>query len=148
MKRVFVDSSVLFSAANSPSGGSSKLFTIDTIHLVSSRLVLTEVEWNVRKKLHGYHFDRFLFLISLMDIITSKPSDKLIQKARDVIAQKDAVILAEAKQANTDFLVTLDRKHFLQEAAMKFLYPKKIVTPKMLIERVSRLKSTVINKPQ
>ncbi|KKT37541.1 MAG: hypothetical protein UW22_C0024G0008 [Candidatus Gottesmanbacteria bacterium GW2011_GWB1_44_11c] len=138
MKRVFVDSSVLFSAANSPSGGSSKLFTIDTIHLVSSRLVLTEVEWNVRKKLHGYHFDRFLFLISLMDIITSKPSDKLIQKARDVIAQKDAVILAEAKQA----------KHFLQEAAMKFLYPKKIVTPKMLIERVSRLKSTVINKPQ
>jgi predicted nucleic acid-binding protein len=82
-----------------------------------------------------------------MDIIISKPSDTLIQKARTVIVEKDAVILAEAKQAKTDFLVTLDQKHFLQEPAMKFLHPKKIVTPKMLIETLSRLKSTVINKP-
>ena len=51
MITVFLDSSVFFSAINSPSGGSAKLFTLKTIDLITSKLVLVEVERNVRKKL-------------------------------------------------------------------------------------------------
>jgi len=133
MKKVFVDSSVLFTAVNSPTGGSAKLFTLTSVQLVTSTLVLTEVERNVRKKLHDYHLSRFFMLVTQLKIITQKPKIPLIKKAQKAIVEKDAVILAEAKQAKADILVTLDRKHFFTESARNFLRPKKICTPKMIL---------------
>lgn len=138
MKSVFVDSSVLFTAVNSPSGGSSKLFTVKKITLVTSLLVLTEVERNVRTKLQSYHLDRFFLLVSKIRILNQKPNDKLITRAKRVIVEKDAPILAEAKQAKTGILVTLDKKHFLQEKVAKFLSPQKILTPKILLEKYKK----------
>jgi hypothetical protein len=44
------------------------------------------------------------------------------------------VILAEAKKAETDYVATLDVKHFLTPKAAAFLKRQKIVTPKKLIE--------------
>lgn len=139
MKIVFVDSSVLFSAVNSPSGGSSKLFVLKGIRLITSKLVLTETERNVRKKLHEYHLERFFMLVSKLEILAQLPNNLLIKKAKEVIAEKDAVILAEAKQAKTNILVTLDKKHFLNSEVSKFLKPQKTLTPKMLIEIISPL---------
>lgn len=81
MKTVFVDSSVLFSAVNSPTGGSSKLFTLNNIKLITSKLVLTETERNVRKKLHGYHIDRFFMLVGKMVILQQLSDKKLIKNA-------------------------------------------------------------------
>lgn len=75
-------------------------------------------------------------LIAKIKIVSQMPKEALIKKAKKAIAEKDAVILAEAKQAKTDFLVTLDRKHFLAKSAKNFLKPKKIVTPKMILEEV------------
>ena len=49
---IFLDSSVLFSAVNSPIGGSAKLFVTPNIRLFVSKIVLHEVEKNVRAKLH------------------------------------------------------------------------------------------------
>ena len=132
MKKVFVDSSVLFTAVNSPLGGSAKLFTVKNIELVTSILVLTEVERNVRKKLQSYHLERFFMLVDQLKIISQTPKDLFIRKAKEVIVPKDAIILAEAKQAKADYLVTLDKKHFLTPGAKKFLSPQKIATPKML----------------
>lgn len=129
---VFVDSSVLFSAVNSPTGGSAKLFTLKKITLATSKLVLTETERNVRRKLQSYHLERFFMLVGKMKIVDQIPNNKVIKQAQRVIVQKDATILAEAKQAKTQFLVTLDRKHFLTESVAKFLKPQKVVTPKML----------------
>lgn len=134
MKRIFLDSSVLFTAINSPTGGSSKLFTLKRLMLCTSRVVLTEVERNVRQKLQSYHLDRFFLLTSKLQIINQKPEIALINKAKSAIHEKDAIILAEAKQADIDILVTLDMKHFFTEKAMKFIAPKKIMTPKMVIE--------------
>lgn len=133
MRTAFIDSSVLFSAVNSPTGGSSKLFTLKKIQLVASPLVLAEVEKNVRKKLQSHHLERFFMLVGKLKIITQFPDDKLVSIAKRVIAQKDAVILAEAKKAKTDFLVTLDKKHFFTPKVLRFLQKKKVVTPKMLI---------------
>lgn len=131
--KVFVDSSVLFTAVNSPTGGSAKLFTLKQLQLATSKVVLGEVERNVKKKLHSYHLERMVFLADKMAVLEQIPDETLIERAREVIVEKDAVILAEAKQAQTDFLVTLDKKHFLQPAVSKFLKPKKVVTPKMLL---------------
>lgn len=132
MKSVFLDSSVLFSAVNSPTGGSSKIFTLKDIKITTSKLVLTEVERNVRKKLHTFHLERFFILVKNLEIINQSPDLNLIEKAKQIIVSKDAVILAEAKKAKTDYLITLDRKHFLVPKVIDFLKPQKIVTPKML----------------
>jgi len=133
MKRAFLDSSVLFTAVNSPSGGSAKLFTLKKIKLVASKVVLTETERNVRKKLRGYHLKRFFLLVGQLEVLDQKPNPKLIEKARRVIVKKDAVILAEAKKSKCDFLITLDKKHFFPRSVAKFIKPQKILTPKMLL---------------
>lgn len=138
MKTVFVDSSVLFSAVNSPTGGSSKIFTLKHIKLITSTVVLAETERNVRNKLHDYHLERFFMLVDKIEIIKQLPDNRLIAKAKKVIAQKDSVILAESKKSDADFLVTLDRKHFLTKPAAEFLLPQKAVTPKFIIEIIEK----------
>lgn len=137
MKTVFVDSSVLFTATNSPTGGSAKLFTLKGIKLIVSPWVLTETERNVRAKLHDYHLDRFFHLAGQTQIFKAQLDSKLIQKAQKVIAKKDAVILAEARLSKSDFLVTLDRKDFLNEKVAKFLMPAIALTPKELMESLT-----------
>lgn len=135
-KTAFLDSSVLFTASNSPSGGSSKLFTLKGIELVTSELVLAEVERNVRKKLQSHNLERFFMLASKLTILKHKPEEKLISKAKKVIVEKDAVILAEAKNAKTNFLITLDRKHFFKPPVVSFLKPQKVLTSKEFIKKV------------
>ena len=138
MITVFLDSSVFFSAINSPSGGSAKLFTLKTIDLITSKLVLVEVERNVRKKLLDYHLERFFFLAEKIKIVDLTVKQKLINKAEEVIAKKDAVILSQAKQARTNFLVTLDKRHFLKAKATKFISPTKVLTPKDLLQMLEK----------
>ena len=51
-----------------------------------------------------------------------------------MIVKQDAVILAEAKMAKANYLITLDKKHFLIPEVVSFLKPKKIFTPKMFFD--------------
>lgn len=134
LKTAFLDSSVLFTAVNSPAGGSAKLFTLSKIKLITSKVVLAEVERNIRQKLQSYHLERFFMLVSKLEILGQNPNESLIRQAKEKIAEKDAVILAEAKMAKADFLITLDRKHFLTESVAKFLKPQEALTPKQLFE--------------
>lgn len=133
MKTAFLDSSVLFTAVNSPTGGSAKLFTIENIQLITSRVVLVEVERNVKEKLQSYHLERFFMLVKKLKILDQIPDDNLINKTKKIIVVKDAVILAEAKNSQCEFLITLDKKHFLTVKVAKFLDPAKAVTPKELL---------------
>lgn len=136
MKKAFLDSSVLFAAVASPTGGSSKLFTMKNLQLTTSPTVLTEVERNVRKKLQSHNLERFFMLVSKIIITSQKPNDQLIKQAMKIIVAKDAVILQETKQAGLNFLVTLDRKHFLTDKVETFLKSQKVLTPKMLIQKL------------
>ena len=112
-KAAFLDSSVIFTAINFPFGGSSKLFTIRGTKLITSKVVLAEVERNVRKKLQSYHLERFFMLAQKLTVSQKIPNKKLINKAKKVIVEKDSIILAEAKSAKTEYLITLDKKTFL-----------------------------------
>lgn len=133
--RLFLDSSVLFSAVYSPIGGSSKLFTLKSVELFASKVVLHEVEKNVRLKLENYHLDRFFMLVSKLNILESRIDDKLINKAKKYIIEKDSVILAEFINSNCDYLMTLDRRDFLQEKVINYVKPKLILTPKMFFNK-------------
>ncbi|MDO8570198.1 MAG: PIN domain-containing protein [Candidatus Daviesbacteria bacterium] len=136
LKLAFLDSSVLFSAVNSPTGGSAKLFTIKRLKLCTSTLVLTETERNIRKKLEFYHLERFFILVEKLTIISAVPTKKQISQAEKIIVQKDAAILFSAKSSKSDFIFTLDQKHFLTTEVAKFTHPTKVLTPKMFFQKV------------
>lgn len=133
MKTVFLDSSVLFTAVNSPVGGSAKLFTLKNLKLVTSPVVLAEVERNVRDKLTDIHRERFFQLVRQMTILKQHPSRPRYALAKKVIADKDAMILAEAKHSRAPYIATLDRKHFFTGEVSRFVKPQQIVTPKMIL---------------
>ncbi len=130
---VFVDSSVLFSAVNSPTGGSAKLFTVRLFKLITSPTVLAEVERNVRNKLSSEYLRRFFFLVDGLTVIDQRPNERLVSQAKKVIVEKDAVILAEAKQSMAESIVTLDKKHFFTPKVERFLGKQKVSIPKMLL---------------
>ncbi len=135
IKSAFLDSSVLFSATSSPIGGSAKLFTEKRIRLCTSTLVLTETERNIRKKLQYYHLERFFMLVGKLIIITKVPTASQIEKAEGIIHQKDTAILASAKGANVDYLITLDQRHFLTNNARDFISPTIILTPRLYFNK-------------
>src|SRR3990167_10792953 len=97
MKTVFLDSSVLFTAVNSPVGGSSKLFILKNIQLITSKIVLTEVERNIRKKLLDYHLERFFLLVDKIKIFGIEINKVDLEKAEKIIVKKDVIILIQAK---------------------------------------------------
>jgi len=132
-KTVFIDSSVFFTAVNSLTGGSAKLFSLRKYRLTTSTTVLAEVERNILKKLYPHHLERFIMLTNLIEIRNRSPNKQFIAKVKKIIVAKDAVILAEAKEAKTDYLVTLDIKHFFTEKVCRFLAPQKVITPKLLL---------------
>lgn len=134
--KVFLDSSVWFAAVCSPTGGSSFILSLVSkrIEVVVTKTVLTEVERNVRQKLEFYHLERFFNLVKKGQVFDQLPDKKLIRRAKKAIAAKDAVILAEAKKAQVDFLVTLDKKHFLKDKVRKFVRGTEICTPGEFIE--------------
>ncbi|MDO8639070.1 MAG: PIN domain-containing protein [Candidatus Daviesbacteria bacterium] len=134
LKLAFLDSSVLFSAINSPTGGSAKLFTVKKLILCTSTLVLTETERNIRKKLEFYHLERFFTLVDQLKIVKAIPNQEQIAQAEKIIVQKDAVILSSAKLAKVNLIFTLDQKHFLTDPAQNFIKPAKILTPKLFFQ--------------
>lgn len=129
--RIFTDSSVWFSAVCSSTGGSAFIFSLapKKIQLITSQTVLAEVEKNIRQKLEFYHLERFFNLTAKASLIDGLPGKSLINRARKVIVKKDAVILAEAKRAKVDFLITLDRKHFLTSKVKQFMRKAIICLP-------------------
>jgi len=115
MMRVFLDSSVLFSAAYSPRGHSRDLLLMaarEEIILVISKLVVEEVKRN----LSDYAPDAVILFEQILDAIPFEyihPTKKEILMAAEKVELKDAPIVAAAKKAKVDVLVTLDKKHLL-----------------------------------
>ncbi|MBA4320340.1 MAG: hypothetical protein C0412_18235, partial [Flavobacterium sp.] len=70
--------------------------------------------------------------------ITKDPPEKEIEKFIDIIDFKDAPILTAAIKYKTGYLITLDKKHFLNQKVLEFARDKKIsiLTPKEFLEIV------------
>lgn len=134
--KLFIDSSVMFTAVNSPFGGSAKLWVIPNFMLHVSPIVLHEVEKNVRKKLLSMQLERLFRLAEQTTVLDWMPSERQIEMAEKVIARKDATILTQFKHSQCSYLATLDKRDFLQPRVLGWVKPKQVGTPKMLLEMI------------
>jgi len=137
--KIFLDANVIFSAAYSFSGGSAKILETSgkgKLHIISSRLAVKEAERNLREKANEEHLDNFYRIFERVNIDLVEVDRKLAKlEFRDLVGEKDAPILSAAIRSGAKFLVTLDKKHFLNVKVMKADLPLDVVTPGELIEK-------------
>ena len=140
--RLFLDASVLVAAAGSATGASA--LVVETCHrgltrAVSSRPVLLEAERNIRNKMGSNPLLRFYEALGLLDFeIVPDPTSREIEAQARIIHAKDAHVLAAASGAGIDFLLTLDRKHFMTRAVLEAGLSFAILTPGDFLRRLVR----------
>ena len=138
MKRLFIDSSVLFSAAYSPRGNARRIILMSIrkeLTAVISQLVITETERNFIEKVP----EKLHFLETIIDNIPFefvRPTKRQVIAAAKHSALKDAPIVAAAKRAQVDLLVTLDKKHLLGKPELAKYIGAEIVTPKDAVDQL------------
>lgn len=112
--KVFLDASMIVTAAISSRGGSFRILTeasIRNYRLITSRYAYEEAEAAIQEKYPALLKE--LYYLSQSFILISNPPEKLVAQMMAIINFKDAPILAGAIYENADILVTLDRKHFI-----------------------------------
>lgn len=140
MNRIFVDSSVLFSAAYSIHGHAHNLILLaiqEEITLILSPLVLDET----RRNLFENAPEKMAALDSVIENIPFEfvqPTKRDVLAATKHVALKDAPIVAAARKARVDLLVTLDKKHLLNRPQLAKYIRAAIVTPKEAVAYLSR----------
>lgn len=110
----FVDSTVLFSASVSATGASRLVVDRGVSHqfdLIISTLVLRETEENLTDKRPSALPQFAIYRSGITKIVD--PPVALVRLAMQVVAAKDAPIVAAAAHAGSDYLITLDQKHLL-----------------------------------
>lgn len=120
--KVFVDTSVLISGLASSAGALGAVLDLceaEVIQMVISRQVIVEADRNFLTKLPRL-LNRFRqFIHDLKPLMIDDPGPSLVKKATAIVGRKDASILAAALDGKVDYLVTLDKKHFLSPRARK-----------------------------
>lgn len=127
-----MDTSAVFAAVLSPSGGARKLFLLGEagmLHLVVGPAVLQECQEVVERKVPNSLPTLAQLLSSASLEISSEPTKKQISAAKEHIQYApDARVLAEAMIAKPDWFVTHDKEHFLKHRS-KLKPPFEIGTP-------------------
>ena len=132
-----MDTSAVFAAVLSPSGGARKLFLLGEagmLHLVVGPAVLQECQEVVERKAPN-SMPTLAQLLSSASLETSgKPTKKQISAAKEHIQYApDARVLAEAMIAKPDWFVTHDKEHFLKHRS-KIKLPFEIGTPEDVLQ--------------
>ncbi len=140
IEKVFIDSSTVISAILSPSGGSFCLIReslFKNYTLLISDYVLEECIRILKTKFPEKTYILPILLENFGFKITKDPSEKEVEKFIGIIDFKDAPILAAAIKHKADYLITLDKKHFLNQKVLEFIRDKKIsiLTPKEFLEK-------------
>jgi putative PIN family toxin of toxin-antitoxin system len=137
--RLFFDSSVLIAGILSPKGGSGliiKACLVGGFMLLASQAVFIEVERNLTENFSKKTTGHFNYLIAAIAwTIVPIPSEKLIYHYSKIINEKDAHVLAAAIAGESDFLLTLDRKHFMAPSLKMANLSCIILTPGDFIKR-------------
>lgn len=143
--QVFLDANVFFAAAGSPSGGSAFVLELakqDKFKVVTTTHALLEAERNIENKLGKSCILRhYQNLLDVRPIV--QPIDpavlKRISQLEKLLPLKDAPILLGAILSNADFLLTLDRKDFIDNEKLKEIeFSFKIMTPGEFLKRYIR----------
>ena len=129
--RLFLDANVIYSASRSIRGASYVIFQLReklSFSLVTSKLALVETEKNLFEKERSEVIDHFYELIKSIEVIDID-SDDGKRRYKDVIEEKDAPILCGALKSKSDYLLTLDKKHFFTKRLIQSKFSFKIMTP-------------------
>jgi len=129
-----------FSASYSSTGASREIIRLafqGEVQLVISEDVLEEAERNLAAK----YPDTVAVFHQIMgsipfEIVT--PTTEEVQRAASYTADKDAHIVAAAKRAQVDYLVSLDRRHLVGVPEVAQRSGLKIVLPSDLLEEIRR----------
>ncbi|MCL5984994.1 MAG: PIN domain-containing protein [Actinobacteria bacterium] len=131
--RLFFDASVLLAGIINPEGGSgliTRACAVNGFSPLVSQPVLLEVEGCLNENFPKSFMERFhCIVIDIPWIIAEVPSDKLLSDCEKIINQGDAHVLAAAITGRCDFLLTLDRKHFITASLKSADLPFIILTP-------------------
>jgi predicted nucleic acid-binding protein len=117
-RRIFLDSSVLYAAAFSPTGPARRLILRGlegSVTLVISDLVLKETKRNLAKNA-PLALPSFTIIADLLSPQVIRPTKAAVRKAAQIVHLKDAPIVAAAAKANAEYLATHDVKHLLKQA--------------------------------
>lgn len=133
--KIFLDASVILAGLASKTGGSRILLLSSEkgkLKVVTSNLVLEEVKRNIKKKFGENELIKFAKWLK-----TAKPgvvnvAEKEINRYKELVASKDAHVLAASHKSKAKYLATLDKKHLLKLKGQSSL-PFNIVTPGELI---------------
>ena len=117
--RIFVDTSVVVAGVFSGTGGSRLLLELGesrVVDLVVGSSVLAELDGVIGRKAPSARTTVARLLDSANVAIGRPPTDREVKLAARLIAYRpDAVVLAEALASQPDYLVSLDKRHFLTE---------------------------------
>lgn len=138
--KVFFDTSVIFSAIYSPTGGSSKLAQLTRKGLIigiTTQTVIEELEDNLYKLNESSPKIIHDFLKANNFIVRKSISLSEIESYQSLMEKKDAHVVAGAIMTNCDYLVTFDKKH-LDNRKVKIKISKvKILSPKELLHMIT-----------
>jgi predicted nucleic acid-binding protein len=133
LPRIFLDTSAFFSAVFSEKGGARELLRLgerDAVRLLVSQDVLAELEDTVRAKAPRRLNDLAVLLLLCGFHVVPPPEISAVQDCLKYVSySKDAVVLAAASRTEVDYFVTLDRKHFLLNTALREAMSFPIGTP-------------------
>ena len=144
MITAFADTNVLFAAALSPTGASRELLRESirgNVALVLSNFVLAEAERNLMLK----RPDAFAVLQGILDALPfalADPTSEEVAEAATYTVLKDAPIVAAARKANVDYLVSLDRKHLVSVAEVAQRSGLTIVLPEVVLDAVRQAQNS------
>ena len=137
---LFLDSSALFAGVVSPQGAARVLLLlaeVETIVVVVSEQVVAETERALaRKAPRALPFYREALRSAGIRIVRP-PSPAEVEKHQRIVSHPaDVPILVAAMKAGVDYLVTLDRRHFLNDPGAADRSGLRIGTPGEALEWV------------
>ena len=136
--RIFIDSSVLFSAANSTKGYSRDLMIMGAsgeIALILSNFVLQETIRNLAQ-LKQPPLTELEEILKNAHIEIVNAGKQAVLDAGKLIVLKDAPIIAAAKIAKVNMLVSMDKKHILGRPELETYIKASIVTPAEAYQKI------------
>ncbi len=138
--KLFIDASVFFSACYSEEGASFEIFRLalrDRLQLVVSAYVLQETERNLSRK-SSQDLQRFQSFQENLSFEVVNPSKREVQQVARYTELKDAPIVAAARRANVDCLVSLDRRHLVDRPEVAQGSGLKILLPEEALREMNR----------
>ncbi|MBU1160431.1 putative toxin-antitoxin system toxin component, PIN family [Patescibacteria group bacterium] len=136
--KIFIDANIFIAAVGSEQGGSALILKAcckGKFIPVTTALILKEAKKNIINKFNQEAVTSLYKLLSGLKLKICQIDPKMAQEQYgDLIDKKDAHVVVGAILSKSDFLLTLDKKHFFTEKIQKAKLACIIVTPKMFIE--------------